>query len=408
MRRFLPLLGVLACSDPKPPVACGTLAPMNVFVATWETAEPCFEDPEGGLLTLAATSLNPDIAVALAFDTDVRIQGVSPGVTTVTIRATDPDGLAATQDLEVFVPNRPPVEDPPLDDVRLRLGAEMTIDLAVHFTDPDGQPLTYTASSSASSVVSVELSGTMLTLKAAGLQVGTAEISVTASDGEESVTATFAATVVAPVLLISDDFDSDASLDDWVMSDFASAAIEDGYFVLTTDSTNRYGLANRTLGGQAGDLTVDIVLRTTDEDAQAGFWIFTGHSRYEFYVFALGEEDLGEPGTVNWTFSWYDGIEGHLVNADWSTGESGEIADFTDVDISLSLSEDGVRATVDGKPLFEHGPEPYLLNTFVSFALATRPEGQASGPTSSSMNRVRVTAWEFAGNGRRRTHRPPE
>lgn len=398
MKRFLPLLGVLACSDPKPPVACGTLARMTVFVATWETAEPCFEDPEGGSLTLAAASANLDVATVLAFDTDVQIQGVSPGVTTVTITATDPDGLTAAQDVEVFVPNRPPVENPPLDDVRLRLGVQMTIDLADHFSDPDGQTLAYTASSSATSVVTVALSGTMLTLTTAGT-VGTAEISVTATDGEESVTATFAAAVVAQVLLISDDFDSDASLDDWDLSDFASAEIEDGYMILTTDSTNRYGLATRGLGGEAGDLSVSIVLRTTDEDAQAGFWIFTGHSRYEFYVFVLGEADLGEPGTVNWMFAWYDGIEGGLVTADWSAGESGDIADFTDVAISLSMSEDGVRATVDGKLLFEHGPEPYLLNSFVAFALATRPEGQASGATSSSMNGVRVRAWEFAGNG---------
>ena len=401
MRRFLPLLGALACGDPKPPVVCGTLAPMTVFVATWETADPCFRDPEGGPLTLAAVTGNPGVAVALAFDTDVRIQGVSPGLTTVAIAATDPDGLTATQDVDVVVPNRPPVENPPLDDVRLRLGARMAIDLAEHFSDPDGQALAYAASSSATSVVSVALSGTTLILTTGG-SAGTAEISVTASDGEESVTATFAAAVVAPVLLISDDFDSDASLDDWLTSDFTSAEIEDGYMVLTSDSTNRYGLATRGLGGEAGDLTVDIVLRTTDEDAQAGFWIFTGHGRYEFYVFALGEEDLGEPGTINWMFAWYDGIEGSLVIADWSTGESGDIADFTDVAISLAMSEDGVRATVDGKPLFEHGPEPYLLNSFVAFALATRPEGQASGATSSSMNGVRVRAWEFTGGGARR------
>ena len=396
MRRCLPLLGLLACSDPKPPVACGQLPELSVFVGERKTVEPCFEDPDGDALEFAVASLNPDIATVVAFDESVDVQGVWPGATMVTITATDPDDKTASQDLAVVVPNRPPVQRPPLDDVTLRLGADTTIDLAKHFLEPDGQTLTYKASSSAPPVVGVELTGTMLTLTAAD-QAGSAEISVTATDGEQSASASFAATVVAPVLLFSDDFDSDASLDDWEMSDYASGEISEGYMVLTTDSTNRYGLATRGFGGVAGDLTVDIVLRTTEEDAQAGFWIFTGHGRYEFYVFALGEEDLGEPGTVNWMFAWYDGIEGHLVSADWSTGESGDIADFTDVGISLSLGEDGVRATVDGKLLFEHGAEPYLLNSAVSFALSTRPEGQASGPTSSSMNRVRVTAWEFAG-----------
>ena len=66
-----------------------------------------------------------------------------------------------------------------------------------NFTDPDGDSLTYTVTSSNTNAVTVSLAGTVIELFAAN--VGQADIQVTARDsGGLTATLTFSATVTAP------------------------------------------------------------------------------------------------------------------------------------------------------------------------------------------------------------------
>ena len=369
MRRVLPFLVLVACGDAKPPTACGRLPQMEIFVGESERIEPCFKDPEGGAVTLAVTSADPGIATAFVEGPSVEVAAKSPGLTNIAITATDPDGLTASQDQSVLVPNRAPRGS--LGDVELRRGRSINIDLANHFSDPDGQGLTYSASSSAPEIVLATVSGGVLTLAAVGREGG-AEISVTASDGEDGLTVTFAATIKTPVLLISDDFSSDASLDDWYTP--FTERIEDGYYILGGDTVSVIHASYQFFDGDAEDLTVDAVLRTVEEDAQAGFIVLTRHDRYTWCSFMIGEADYDGLPQLNWWFAWYDAQEGRLVEEAWSYGTSGDIDDFTDVSVSLSLTSEGVRATVDGTLLFEHGPEEYLVNTAYGFALAVAQE----------------------------------
>jgi hypothetical protein len=390
MRRFLPLLALLGCSDPKPPTSCAELPQLSVNVGERATAEPCFEDPEGGALKITATSLDPTVATASLLGDKVAVRGVAPGLTTVSITATDPDSLSVSVDLSVLVPNRAPTGM--LADVNLRPGVPLTINLADHFSDPDGQELAYTASSSAPAIVDFSVSGALLTLSPSGA-VGSADISVTATDGEESVTAMFVATVKAPVLLLVDDFNSDLSLDDWQTNDYGSAKIDGGYYVLTADSSGFYAIAGQELGGEAEDWTVEIALRVTDEDAQAGFWVGTGNSSYPVYQFFVGDATYSSLGDLNWIFAWYNDAAGGWRVDDWSYGTSSDIDESKDMEVSLSVTATGFRATVDGKLLFEHGSEDYLVNTADEFLLATSPEGVSGVP--SGMNWVRFLAGEF-------------
>ena len=94
-------------------------------------------------------------------------------------------------------PNRPPVTVGTLPHQELPPGARLDVDAAVGFRDPDGDPLTYAAVSSAPGVVTVSAAGGGVTLTAVG--EGTATIRVTATDpGGLSATQTFAATVSLP------------------------------------------------------------------------------------------------------------------------------------------------------------------------------------------------------------------
>lgn len=398
MKRCLPLVALLACGDdPKPPVACADLSQVSVFVGGTETVALCFEDPEGQALALSASSLDSSIAAAALVGDNVQIEGRSPGATTVRITATDPDSLKVDQDLPVLVPNRPPTGA--LDDARLARGIEMTINLADHFSDEDGQALTYTASSSAPSIASATVSDMVLLLISA-LDEGTATISVTASDGDESVTARFEVTVL-PTLL-SDNFNSAGTLDDWELGDRTSAQIRDGYFVLTGETSSR-GLATQEFGGVAKDWTVDVALRTTDEDARAGILVWTGHDRFVWYTFLVGEADYGEHGTGNWVFLWYDAADSTVYwNPSWSMGTSDAINDSTDVHVSFSITrEDKLHIRVNGTLLIRRLEDnaynqlagPSLVRRAVGISLVTWPETSAGG--TSSMNWIAFAAGEF-------------
>ncbi|MDE2763336.1 MAG: hypothetical protein OXQ94_16235 [Gemmatimonadota bacterium] len=408
MRRFPPLLLLLACEpppEPEPPFACAPAPELTVFVGEWAQGDLCFEDPEGAELAihLALTNDRPLAQVQVWDAEEIRVLGRWPDTTTVIVTAIDPDSLKATLNVPVLVPNRAPAGSLDDVDVHARFGA--TINLSDHFSDPDGQPLFYSASSSDPSVVDVAaLSDSLLRIENSGGQ-GSAEISVTASDGEESVTAAFEATVVPSELVLSDDFDSDESLDDWALGRKARAEIEDGYFVLTADSTDYYGQAWQGFHGTASEWIVDITLRTTDADAQAGFVVSTGVRPIWSYQFLLGEANIAEIGDVNWLFGWWHVNRGWVTRS-WAYGTSSHIRDFTDVEVSLSMTETGVRATVDGKLLFEQSSVDHLPRRGVGLTLVTRPEHE--GGVASSMNRVQVITPELTVDSLLHAHLRPD
>ena len=94
------------------------------------------------------------------------------------------------------VPNGAPEAVGEIDDLEIRVGTTVEIVLAAYFSDPDGDDLVYSASSSDTNVATVAVSGD--TLAVTGVAVGSAQITVTASDGSLSATQTFVATVRPP------------------------------------------------------------------------------------------------------------------------------------------------------------------------------------------------------------------
>ena len=136
-------------------------------------------------------------------------KGVSKGRTATTVRGTDRLGLSVETTFNVVSTTRPPIVERSFSDRSVVVGKEVTV-FDIHdgyFSDPDGTKLEYNASSSDTSVVrtSVRTYGpypegnrTHLTLTARWGRVGTAEITVTATDPtEESVSQAFTATVTA-------------------------------------------------------------------------------------------------------------------------------------------------------------------------------------------------------------------
>ena len=62
-----------------------------------------FSDPDGDQLTFTAQSNNPGVATAVGGNWAVTLTGVSVGMATVTVTATDPGGLSVSDDFVVTV-----------------------------------------------------------------------------------------------------------------------------------------------------------------------------------------------------------------------------------------------------------------------------------------------------------------
>ncbi|MDE0651420.1 MAG: Ig-like domain-containing protein [Gammaproteobacteria bacterium] len=155
-----------------------------------------FTDPDGNTLSFAAASSDDAVATASVSGSNVTIEGVSAGTATVTVTASDPGGLSATQSISVTgeAVNQAPVAEGTIDDLGLVVGGETTVDVTGSFSDPDEDELTYTAASSDTTVATVSTDGAMVTVTAVG--AGSATVTVTATDpGDLSASQEFGVTV---------------------------------------------------------------------------------------------------------------------------------------------------------------------------------------------------------------------
>ena len=196
MKRFalLPLLALAACENQQPPAACGSIPQVTVNAGETATVTACFSDPNGDVLVYSATSSNPGVATASVSGTSINVAAVAPGSASVTVTASDPGGLEAGQSFQVEVPNRAPEAGDPVPDMEVPAGDTAEVDVSGHFTDPDGDALSYAAASSGPGVATVSVSGS--TVAVAAVARGVTDVAVEATDpGGLSATQTFRATV---------------------------------------------------------------------------------------------------------------------------------------------------------------------------------------------------------------------
>ena len=168
----------------RAPVAVGTIADVEVQVDTTATVDVAgsFSEPDGEGLVYGAASSNGQMATVSVSGSAVVVRGVSKGTATVTVTAADPGGLTAEQSFEVTVPNRAPVAVGTIADVEVEVDTTATLDVAGSFSDPDGDALTYSATSSSPGNATVSVSESAVVVR--GVSKGTATVTVTAQDTE--------------------------------------------------------------------------------------------------------------------------------------------------------------------------------------------------------------------------------
>ena len=173
-----------ATVENRPPVSVGRLPAVLVRVSArvWRVSlSGAFEDPDGDDLTYEATSSDESVATVSVSESTVEVTPVSAGEATVTVTAADGGGLEAEQEFAVTVANQSPVSVGALPRLSLAvLDGAVTVDVSGAFGDPDGDELTYEASSSAVTVAAVSVSGSVV--EVTPLSRGSATVSVTATD----------------------------------------------------------------------------------------------------------------------------------------------------------------------------------------------------------------------------------
>ena len=159
-----------------------------------------FDDGDGDSLTVAAGSSDDAVAtVSVASDySSLTVSAQSRGTATITVTADDGNGGTVSDSFTVRVKAAPVVAQALADVSALAEGATREVSLAGVFRDADDDSLTVTAASSKDAVVRVSaaLGGSKLTV--AGVDAGTATITVTAEDTDGNrVSDAFDATVAA-------------------------------------------------------------------------------------------------------------------------------------------------------------------------------------------------------------------
>ena len=143
-----------------------------------------FSDPDGDALTYTAASSDTAVVTVTASEATVVVVGVAAGSATVTVTATDPGGLSATQDLAVVIlpGNQAPQLGDSIPAQMIMVGDTVRLVVSAHFTDPDGDDLTYEAVSSDTGIATALASGDTVTI--GGQAAGGVSVTVSASDPE--------------------------------------------------------------------------------------------------------------------------------------------------------------------------------------------------------------------------------
>ena len=252
-----------------------------------------FSDPDGDSLGYAAETSDENVVTVAASGDTVTVVGAAQGMATVTVTATDTDGLATGHGFEVGVARPVPTTVVVTPDTVLLTALGQEIPLAAEVFDQIGRPLP-------DAVVSWESGDpAIVTVDSAGMAsaAGNGTTSVTATAGEASggarltVMQVARSVTVSPATPVVDEGDTlrlnAAALDEnghlvahavfaWTSSDTSVARVDDGGLIAGA----REGTAtiSATVDGEAG--TAEITVVHPDRAALTAFFEATGGSSW--------------------------------------------------------------------------------------------------------------------------------
>ena len=349
------LIGLLAAAcDGQPPAPCTGWEPAPVEVETGDQVEHgvCFRDPEGELLTITGVSSDEEVARVWVYGTIYRVRGVAPGVATITLRAEDPAGGAASVSTPVVVPNRPPLALGSIPTARMLIGGSTRAEIGGYFVDPDRQPLTFSAASGDPAVVSAKIEDfTRLVVR--GLALGETTVTVMATDpGGLTTSVDLGAEVLEPELVFRDDMNAD--LGDWSFNEYTTYRYSDGYLHIANDSANALGSAVRSVDVIEWEYSASMGIEEEGETTGLWSWAPIGSTVYWLWAsIGYAETFIKEQAPeANWRIFYYcctttePGLFGNS-EAVGSVGEFTEVVWTSRSGVMTLAAGETVLATVD-------------------------------------------------------------
>ena len=281
------VLGAVACENPQPPAACGPLSEVTLHTRETATVTACFDDPNGDELSYSATSSDVGVAAATFAGATVTVTAFAPGSASVTVTATDPGGLQDQQSFQVTVPNRAPRPTDPIPSIAAFVGWAEALDASPYFDDPDGEALTYGATSSNTGVATVSVTAGIVTFRT--FAEGMTTLTITATDpGGLSATQEAHVTVTrGGPYRFRDDFNSSESLTQWGFTN-VRPAVNSGVLQMTNVTQYSRGGAGRTVA-PITSWTLDTNMgRKETTDSRVGLRWSTDHQRYPSVKIVIG------------------------------------------------------------------------------------------------------------------------
>ena len=150
-----------------PPARVGTIPEQIIMIGSNSTLDvgEFFRDPDNDRLRYVPTSSDTSVVTASVSGNTVVFNMVRPGTTTMTVIAIDPTGGTAFQSFAITVQ---PANVAPEAEGTIQnqvVGAvPLSIDIDSYFSDADGDNLTYTAESDNVEAITVDMTGSMLTM----------------------------------------------------------------------------------------------------------------------------------------------------------------------------------------------------------------------------------------------------
>ena len=342
---------------------------------------PYFSDPDGDPLTFAATTADATLSAPSLDGSMITLVAVARGSATVMVTVTDPAGLAASQSFQVVIPNRPPRTSDRLPAYDVIVGYPAEVNAASYFADPDGDTLTYAATTSDPAVATVSVTGGTVTV--APVAPGRATLTVTATDPEgEGVSQDAPVTVLPPDPgYFADDFGTNASLRNWTVSQ-ARASVGGGVLSLTNSRGDRQGQAAR--DHALTEWSLEARVGRADTTASAALVMFMNHDRYTHFIVQIGSGVRVDGRNTNYRFVLYDADDDSYFHPPGLQGHSGAIdnrgGEFSDITFSLIRRQLVLHAGTTR--LFRSTPLNNTLPVEITgYALVPWPHDGRSGKT---------------------------
>ena len=160
-----------------------------------------FSDPDGDALSHAATTSNAEVATVAVSGTELSVTGVAQGAAAVTVTASDPGGLSASQSFAVEVAAPAPTIVTVTPDTATLTAIDQTVRLSADVHDQLGRPISGAAvvwSSGDTNVATVDTSG-LVTAVANGTATVTARAGAVSDSASIVVSQTATMVEITPM-----------------------------------------------------------------------------------------------------------------------------------------------------------------------------------------------------------------